>query len=46
VLAEKAFEAAYQGEPLFGELQAYLGELGFDFRQQLAFLRDDYGRIY
>jgi FkbM family methyltransferase len=46
VLAETVFAAAYRGEPLFGELQAYLGERGFDFKRPLAFLKDDAGQIY
>jgi hypothetical protein len=46
VLAETVFAAAYRGEPLFGELQAYLGERGFEFKRPLAFLKDDAGRIY
>lgn len=46
VLTETVFEPAYKGEPLFGELQDYLRECGFDFKQPLAFLKDDRGQIY
>jgi FkbM family methyltransferase len=46
VLAETVFDAAYEGEPLFQELQTYLGESGFDFKKPLAFLKDDYDEIY
>jgi FkbM family methyltransferase len=46
VLAETVFEAAYKDEPLFKELQAHLDEGGFDFKQPLAFLKDDSGQIY
>jgi FkbM family methyltransferase len=45
LLIETVFERAYQGEPLFVEIQAFLKTCGFRFRRPVNFLRGSKGQI-